>query len=103
MVPQYDLWKEGSFRKLEFNVEADAMKALLSVLENKITIYNQLRSSFFAACLFLRKKASFQMGNYVSCTVDLMQFRKLNVMLQFDTFILCLLFLAFEQSLFLQT
>ena len=43
------------------------------------------------------------MGNYVSCTVDLMQFRKLNEMLQFDTFILCLLFLAFEQSLFLQT
>ena len=42
MVPQFDLWKEGSFRKLEFNVEADAMKALLSVLENKITIYNQL-------------------------------------------------------------
>ena len=79
-------------------------EALSSVLENKITIYNQLRS-FFAACLFLWKKGaafSFQLGN-VSCTVDLMQFRKLNVMLQFDTFILCLLFLAFEQSLFLQT
>ena len=62
MVPQFDLWKEGSFRKLEFNVEADAMEALLSVLENKITIYNQLRSSFFAACLFLRKKGFISNG-----------------------------------------